>query len=61
MTKRSKTMTLTRDPVCGMSIVPSAALARAKFKGVTYYFDSAECARKFEADPEDFLNPPEVA
>ena len=38
------------DPVCGMTVDRSSAVA-ATFQGKTYYFCSDSCRRKFEASP----------
>ena len=47
-----------RDPVCGMTPNPDAAIAKgndAHHKGVHYVFCCAGCKTKFEADPEKYL------
>ena len=46
------------DPVCGMTVDETAAAASAQHEGITYYFCSAHCLRKFEASPGVFLYPP---
>lgn len=43
-----------KDPVCGMSIAPEAALGTETFGGQTYYFCSANCQSRFAATPEHF-------
>src|SRR5689334_17857507 len=40
-----------KDPVCGMTVDPRTAKHRAEHGGKTYYFCSAGCRAKFEADP----------
>jgi YHS domain-containing protein len=45
------------DPVCGMQIVKPLAAARTEYQGKTYYFCVEECRRKFEADPERYIQP----
>ena len=45
------------DPVCGMTVDPATAKARADYKGDTYYFCCAGCKTKFSADPEKYLKP----
>ena len=43
------------DPVCGMSVNPSANGITSELDGQTYYF-CAECCRKaFEDDPQKFI------
>ncbi|HZP32100.1 MAG TPA: heavy metal translocating P-type ATPase [Candidatus Acidoferrales bacterium] len=46
-----------RDPVCGMQVDPAAARAKSEYRGRTYYFCCAGCAKKFEASPEEYLKP----
>lgn len=45
-----------KDPVCGMMIEPSRAAAQIEYKGTTYYFCSAGCKAKFDADPETYAS-----
>src|SRR5499433_3616782 len=47
-----------KDPVCGMSVDPSAAKHKAEHGGQTYYFCSAGCRQKFENDPARYLRAP---
>jgi xanthine dehydrogenase accessory factor len=37
------------DPICGMTVVVAAAKETVTRDGVTYYFCSAHCRKKFEA------------
>ncbi len=46
-----------RDPVCGMQVDPAAARAKSEYRGRTYYFCCAGCAKKFEVSPEEYLKP----
>ena len=46
---------VTRDPVCGMTVDPAQAAAKADHSGQTYYFCCNRCAEKFRADPETYL------
>lgn len=39
------------DPVCGMTIDPANAAEHREYQGATYYFCSANCAQRFDADP----------
>ncbi|MDR3498811.1 MAG: heavy metal translocating P-type ATPase [Parvibaculum sp.] len=48
-----------KDPVCGMSVDPATAVHRTEHEGRTYYFCSARCRAKFEADPAKYLTPAE--
>ncbi|TGD97781.1 heavy metal translocating P-type ATPase [Methylobacterium nonmethylotrophicum] len=48
---------LVKDPVCGMSVDPHTAQHRAEHNGHPFYFCSAGCKTKFEADPARYLDP----
>ena len=48
---------LATDPVCGMKVDPHTAKHRAEHGGRTFYFCSAGCRAKFEADPNKYLKP----
>jgi len=52
------TMPLT-DPVCGMTVTLASEHHYA-YKNVDYWFCCSGCQNKFAADPEPYLNPPEV-
>jgi YHS domain-containing protein len=54
-------MTQVKDPVCGMMIDADTAAGRSDFKGRTYYFCSAACLRRFDADPAKFVGAPASA
>jgi P-type Cu+ transporter len=45
-----------RDPVCGMTVVPEKAAAKVEYAGRTYYFCAPGCAKRFQQDPEKYLN-----
>ncbi len=45
------------DPVCGMKVDPATAKHRFAYKGQDYFFCSAGCRTKFEADPDKYLAP----
>ena len=44
-----------KDPVCGMTVDPATAKHRAAHAGQTYFFCSAGCKNKFEADPTAYF------
>ena len=44
------------DPVCGMTVDEARAAGKAAYGGQTYYFCSAKCLNKFQADPAAFVN-----
>jgi len=49
------------DPVCGMTVDPATAAHRTTYEGQMYYFCSAGCQKRFEADPARYvhhLDPP---
>ena len=43
------------DPVCGMTVAVDAAGDAVVFDGVSYYFCSAGCRSRFEADPARYV------
>jgi xanthine dehydrogenase accessory factor len=43
------------DPVCGMEVAIGTAVETAEHDGVTYYFCSAGCRSRFEADPARYV------
>src|ERR1700736_6002785 len=45
------------DPVCGMSVNPATAKHRFSYQGEDYFFCSARCRERFEAEPEKYLQP----
>ena len=44
-----------KDPVCGMIIDPQKRAAKVAYEGKTYYFCSAGCAKRFQAEPQRYL------
>ena len=44
------------DPVCGMTVDPHTAKHRSAHSGQSYYFCSAGCKSKFEADPARYID-----
>jgi P-type Cu+ transporter len=50
-----------KDPVCGMTVDPQAAKHRTTHAGASYFFCSAGCRQKFEADPDRYLAPKSAA
>lgn len=43
------------DPVCGMSVTPSASAITAEHDGTTYYFCCAGCRRAFSENPDAYV------
>lgn len=50
---------MVKDPVCGMEVDESEAVATSRFEGTAYYFCAAGCKRAFDQDPGKFLAPHE--
>src|SRR4051812_47039998 len=44
------------DPVCGMTVDPASAAGSSEHTGQTYWFCSAGCKQRFDADPEKHLS-----
>ncbi len=44
-----------RDPVCGMTVNPQAGKPSVEHGGRAYYFCSAGCKARFEANPDAYL------
>ena len=42
------------DVVCGLKIDPAKAAGQSQYKGKTYYFCSASCKAKFDANPQQY-------
>ena len=57
----SETAPAERDPVCGMQVQPDRAAGKSDHKGKTYYFCGLGCKRKFDSDPERYLQPKPAA
>jgi Cu+-exporting ATPase len=47
--------TVVRDPVCGMTVDPTAGKPRHEHAGHTYHFCSEGCRTKFVAAPDDYI------
>ena len=43
------------DPVCGMTVDPAHAAGSSRVGDTTYYFCSASCKQKFNADPAAYI------
>ncbi len=44
------------DPVCGMQIQKEQAAGQSTHDGQTYYFCSAGCKKKFDANPQQYTH-----
>src|SRR5260370_13447304 len=47
-----------KDPVCGMDVDPANARYQTQHNGKEYFFCSAGCLAKFQANPEKILSSP---
>lgn len=46
-----------KDPVCGMELSPTDAVATEDHDGTTFYFCSTACHDSFLADPHRYGHP----
>jgi YHS domain-containing protein len=44
-----------KDPVCGMQVDRTKAAGSSEYQGSTYYFCSAACKKKFDANPGQYV------
>src|SRR5437879_9022636 len=51
----------TADPVCGMTVDPTASKHRFEHQGTTFHFCSAGCRTKFAAAQQSYLKPKAAA
>lgn len=47
-------MAQVKDPVCGMMIKDTDAVATSEYNGQPYYFCSKDCKIEFDESPEDY-------
>jgi P-type Cu+ transporter len=57
-TETISTLSKAVDPVCGMKVDPATAKFKAQHEGREYFFCSARCVAKFQADPKKILSSP---
>ena len=46
---------MAKDPVCGMTVDETKAVATASYQGQTFYFCSAGCKVTFEKTPAKYV------
>jgi Cu+-exporting ATPase len=46
---------MARDPVCGMEVDETQAVATVEYEGKIYYFCAPGCKRAFEKEPEKYV------
>jgi len=51
-------MAKVKDPVCGMTIEDTAAVATSEYGGRRYYFCSQDCKAEFDENPSDYAEAP---
>src|SRR5262249_48217655 len=56
MSEEQGTVTVARDPVCGMNVKTADAEHTHQYAGKTYYFCCSHCADKFKSNPQEYLN-----
>jgi P-type Cu+ transporter len=44
-----------KDVVCGMQVDPAKAAGSSQYNGKIYYFCSAGCKAKFDANPRQYV------
>ena len=49
------------DPVCGMEVTPRNAAGSCTYEGRQHYFCNESCLERFQANPQEFLAPPQPA
>src|SRR4051812_11195518 len=54
-------MAMATDVVCGMQVNEQTAKNVSELDGTKYYFCGAGCKRKFDADPQHYLNKPRAS
>ena len=51
---------MTKDLVCGMDVNPATAGYSYSYNGETYYFCSAICEKRFQENPQKYINQREI-
>jgi YHS domain-containing protein len=46
------------DPVCGQAVASKGNALTSEYAGVNYFFDTAECLTRFNAEPDLFTAGP---
>jgi Cu+-exporting ATPase len=58
--KDRRTFKMIKDPVCGMVVDPTRAVATSVHNEKTYYFCTSDCKTVFELRPEKFVGQTET-
>ena len=48
-------MAMQTDPVCGMQVDDQQTSLKSQYQGTNYSFCSADCKRKFDQQPEQYV------
>jgi len=51
-------ITVVKDPVCGMDVDTANAAGHTDHAGQTYYFCGSSCKEKFDHNPAQYLGKP---
>jgi len=43
------------DPVCKMTVDERTATIKSEYRGKTYYFCAPGCKKRFDANPEQYI------
>ncbi len=46
---------MTKDPVCGRTVIEARSAARSQYRGKTYHFCGPVCQAAFDEDPEQYM------
>lgn len=55
-TESKANRSIVKDVVCGMEIDSSEAAGQSLYQGETYYFCALACKRKFDTNPQQFVD-----
>ena len=48
-------VSVVKDPVCGMKVDPAKAAGQSQYEGQTYSFCSSGCQKKFDINPMQYM------
>ena len=53
--QKKEVESVSKDPVCGMSIDEQKAHGKSEYQGKTFYFCSSSCKQKFDQNPQGYV------
>lgn len=56
MARRKPPQETVTDPVCGMDLDTTSAVASVRYHGQEYFFCTEDCLEQFKADPRLFVD-----